>query len=338
MLVANSFDLWKKDTFFSAAEEVQQSADIMESAYRTWLRAKREGLIPEHLDELGRDLQRALGTAKWQLEEFEKAVHLSYRKHADDITITRHRQFVSALEDQISHVEVALKESFNVEDKKSLRWVDLDHENCEDFALFLSGIPGTSLKIDNESEKVEEAASTSYIKKTNLEKDCSVGLKVASKTHIPNHGKNLEVVTSRGSSSCLMELEKRKLSDMGDEILVQADKLTCNLRTMKFPDKNSLEIVIDSDDRQKKSLTQATPKEKGIKPSFWRSRCEQDPEAKGLLTQSKIINWVNQRFRGCYRSQRQQSVSPILPANSLRFMLALMLTFFLVVPFLLYSA
>lgn len=28
MLVANSFDLWQKDTFFAAAEEVQQSADM----------------------------------------------------------------------------------------------------------------------------------------------------------------------------------------------------------------------------------------------------------------------------------------------------------------------
>ncbi|XP_073155713.1 uncharacterized protein [Henckelia pumila] len=311
----------------------------MESAYRTWLRAKREGLIPEHLDELGRELQRALGTAKWQLEEFEKAVRVSYRKHADDITITRHRQFVSVLEDQISQVEVALKESFNVEEKKSLRWVDLDQENCEGFALFLSGIPGTSLKIEDECEKVEEAASSSYIQKKNyLEKDCSVGLEASSKTQIPNHGKNLEVITSRGSFGCLMELEKRKLNDMGNEISVQADKLTCNLRTMKFPDKNALEIVIDTDERQQNSLTQATPKEKGPKPSFWRARSEQDPEAKGWLTQSKIMNWVNQRFRGGYRSQRQQSVSPILPANSLRFMLALMLTFFLVVPFLLYSA
>lgn len=28
MLVANSFDLWRKDVFFSAAEEVQESADM----------------------------------------------------------------------------------------------------------------------------------------------------------------------------------------------------------------------------------------------------------------------------------------------------------------------
>lgn len=27
MMVANSFDLWQKDAFFSAAEEVQESAD-----------------------------------------------------------------------------------------------------------------------------------------------------------------------------------------------------------------------------------------------------------------------------------------------------------------------
>ncbi|MFQ6649507.1 hypothetical protein Gotur_023148, partial [Gossypium turneri] len=28
MTIANSFDLWKKDAFFSAAEEVQESADM----------------------------------------------------------------------------------------------------------------------------------------------------------------------------------------------------------------------------------------------------------------------------------------------------------------------
>jgi len=28
MMVANSFDLWQKDVFFSAAEEVQESADM----------------------------------------------------------------------------------------------------------------------------------------------------------------------------------------------------------------------------------------------------------------------------------------------------------------------
>jgi hypothetical protein len=39
----------------------------MESAYRVWTREKREGSESEDLDELSRELQTALGTAKWQV-------------------------------------------------------------------------------------------------------------------------------------------------------------------------------------------------------------------------------------------------------------------------------
>jgi hypothetical protein len=39
----------------------------MESAYRMWTREKREGSKPEDLDQLSRELQTALGTAKWQV-------------------------------------------------------------------------------------------------------------------------------------------------------------------------------------------------------------------------------------------------------------------------------
>ncbi|CAK9137973.1 unnamed protein product [Ilex paraguariensis] len=154
MLVANSFDLWQKDTSFSAAEEVQESADILESAYRAWLRERREGVAPQDLYELSRELQVALGTAKWQVEEFEKAVRLGYRNRADDITSTRHRQFAIAIENQISHVEAALKESFEDGCQQPLRWVTLDKEECDDLAAFLSGIPTTSRSVKNECAKL----------------------------------------------------------------------------------------------------------------------------------------------------------------------------------------
>lgn len=39
----------------------------MEFAYRTWVREIREGLSPDDLDELRREVQTALGTAKWQV-------------------------------------------------------------------------------------------------------------------------------------------------------------------------------------------------------------------------------------------------------------------------------
>ena len=37
MMVANSFDLWQKDAFFSAAEEVQESADMYVLFFPSWL-------------------------------------------------------------------------------------------------------------------------------------------------------------------------------------------------------------------------------------------------------------------------------------------------------------
>lgn len=39
----------------------------MESTYRAWDRMRKESLDADDLDELSRDLQTALGTAKWQV-------------------------------------------------------------------------------------------------------------------------------------------------------------------------------------------------------------------------------------------------------------------------------
>ena len=39
----------------------------MESAYRTWIHAKKDASSPWNSDELRRDLVTALGTAKWQV-------------------------------------------------------------------------------------------------------------------------------------------------------------------------------------------------------------------------------------------------------------------------------
>lgn len=47
----------------------------LESSYRTWVREKRETLSPEGLDELCRELQTALGTAKWQVHYFSCLSH-----------------------------------------------------------------------------------------------------------------------------------------------------------------------------------------------------------------------------------------------------------------------
>ncbi|XP_057721748.1 syntaxin-61-like [Arachis stenosperma] len=74
--MTSNFDRWEKDPFFEAAEEVQESADRLESAYRTWIRSTKDDCSVWNSVELRRDLNTALGTAKWQLDEFNRAVKL----------------------------------------------------------------------------------------------------------------------------------------------------------------------------------------------------------------------------------------------------------------------
>ncbi|KAL2520797.1 syntaxin [Forsythia ovata] len=144
--MAANFDRWEKDPFFSAAEEVQDSADRMESTYRTWIHAKKDSSGVWNSNELRRDLQTTLGTAKWQLEEFERAVNLSYTSSssADDAK-DRHGDFIHAIESQISKVESSLNESTVSQGKPPLPWVQLNEGERNELALFLSGPPSSSI-------------------------------------------------------------------------------------------------------------------------------------------------------------------------------------------------
>nr|CAB3482570.1 unnamed protein product [Digitaria exilis] len=66
MAAPGGLEQWQKDGFFQAAEEVQESADLMESIYRTWMRELSNDSGSEEVVDLRRELQTALGTAKWQ--------------------------------------------------------------------------------------------------------------------------------------------------------------------------------------------------------------------------------------------------------------------------------
>ncbi|XP_020576716.1 uncharacterized protein LOC110022226 [Phalaenopsis equestris] len=144
--MATAFDRWEKDPFFYAAEEVQESTDRMESAYRRWMQGRRGGMDSggewdAFVVELRREVHTALGTAKWQLEELEKAVRYSdHALAAGEATVTRHSDFVAAIRSKISMVEKALKESsLEKEEESGLAWVRLDEGERDELALFLSG-------------------------------------------------------------------------------------------------------------------------------------------------------------------------------------------------------
>ncbi|KAJ0254246.1 Syntaxin-6_N domain-containing protein [Hirschfeldia incana] len=230
MMVVNSFDLWQKDVFFSAAEEVQKSADIMESAYRLWIREKK--------DDIFKELQAALGTAKWQLEEFEKAVRLSHRQCGDDsTTTTRHKQFVAAIENQIHRVETSLQETYTENGKEPLRWVNLSEEERDDLAMFLSGSSLTSQSFSSES---------------------SIKSSVA------------EVTGNGNGSECVIDIQESVKPR-------NAEKTAGTRRTWSSPDFSSLRIIVPGDHHEQegeKLVTQieATPKVKGTKSILWIQR------------------------------------------------------------------
>ncbi|CAI8611188.1 unnamed protein product [Vicia faba] len=299
MLVANSFDLWRKDTFFSAAEEVQESADIMESAYRAWLRERRERSNTADLNELCRELQTALGTAKWQLEEFEKAVRLSYRHLGDDNRATRHRQFISAMESQISQVEVTLREFYIEEGKQPLRWVNLGEEERDDFAAFLSGTCEAFQSSKDECMDISPSTKISLVQKQVNKED--------------------KIVNANVNAFCSWDSSTNEKASM--------DVIAFN----KGRD-YAIEIKADEQRNELTRTIDANPKDKGIKPLFWKQKFEEYPQA------MRAVHMFNQLFGRIGLCQRKlQSPLRLRRGHSLKVTLALMIIIFLLVPFVFYS-
>ncbi|ESQ54183.1 hypothetical protein EUTSA_v10025801mg [Eutrema salsugineum] len=265
MMVANSFDLWQKDVFFSAAEEVQESADIMESAYRLWIKEKREGRETVDSDELCKELQAALSTAKWQLEEFERAVRLSHGHFRDDTTLTRHKQFVAAIEDQIHRVQSSLQEALSENGKQPLRWVDLNKEERDDLAMFLSGSSQTSESLNSDSINLRDSSTSSPAENP---------LGINSKREARCYG---------DSPECVIDIVERGSPENGNAIInVQAEKKAGTRRTWSSPNVPNISalrinVPVDADEEERKRLmslqVEATPKEKGSKPLFSLQRC-----------------------------------------------------------------
>lgn len=337
MLVANSFDLWRKDAFFSAAEEVQESADIMESAYRAWLRERRERSNPQELNELCRELQTALGTAKWQLEEFGKAVRLSYQHlGGDDNRATRHRQFISAIESQISQVEVSLRESYIEEGKQPLRWVNLDEEERDDLAAFLIGTSENLQSTKDECMDVSPSTKSSLKDKQLSKEDKNASVNAFRHWDSSTNEKaSLDGIPVNKDTVYGIEIKTDAISSNSDDIVSQTDRTTSTRKTWSPPSYGALRIVIPDEDEQRNKVmwtVDATPKEKGSRPLFWKQKFEEYPQA------MRAVHMFSQLFGRIGSCQRQfRSPVHLRYGCSLKVKLALMLTIFLIVPFVLYS-
>nr|VDC89544.1 unnamed protein product [Brassica oleracea] len=309
MMVAKSFDLWQKDVFFSAAEEVQQSADTMESACRLWIKEKREsGRVSVESDHLSNELQAALSTAKWQLEEFGRAVRLSHGRCRDDTTLTRHKQFVSAIENQIHRVQSALSEN----GEQPLRWVDLNKEERDDCwvrkrfrrgptkltskspkkktekllrqilfrnKLFLTkSFAEETRVIGQELEKSRYArrrAACSFRANFSFHNDLAMFLSGFSQTSesFSSESINLSRCCGERTPVCVIDIDDERGSP---ESASNRNGTRGTWSSPNVPDIRALRINVPLEEEENKrnvSQTEATPKEKGYKPLFWMQRC-----------------------------------------------------------------
>ncbi|KAF8754434.1 hypothetical protein HU200_011470 [Digitaria exilis] len=171
MAAPGGLEQWQKDGFFQAAEEVQESA--------------------------GFDL------VLFWLEQFERAVSSSNDKYSlEEGTVARRRQFIVAIEDQISRVEREINGSSIDNGKRGLNWVKLDDEERDDLVAFLSA----------PAEFFSQLNSTD------------------SSYHIPSRQKNVPIGMNDHEDAALIvkdihEVPSRQISSVKSDICGLADQL-----------------------------------------------------------------------------------------------------------------
>lgn len=208
-----------------------------------------------------------------QLEEFDKAVRLSYRPHSDDNTSTRHRQFISAIESQITQVEAALRESYIEEGKQPLRWVNLDEEERDDLAAFLSGTCQTTQSTNDEYMEVKQAKKEDKIVDINTFRNRDISASEKS---------SKDVISVNKDTDYLIEIKADAVSRSNDDLVSQTDRTTSTRKTWSPPNYGALKIVIADEGEQRDKPTRtvdATPKEKGFRNLFWKQKFEEYPQA-----------------------------------------------------------
>ncbi|TVU19613.1 hypothetical protein EJB05_35772, partial [Eragrostis curvula] len=143
--MAEGFGRWESDPLFPAAECVQDSADRMEGVYRLLLHERKvmqdadtKFHAPIHYE---RDVITALGTTKWQLEQFEREVNaaaFSDKSKSRENAILKFRQFIRAIAEQISQVEESV-ESLRTDSNRTPKHLYSSEYDGDGLASFLSG-------------------------------------------------------------------------------------------------------------------------------------------------------------------------------------------------------
>lgn len=217
------------------------------------------------------------------MEEFERAVRLSHGLGCDDNTTARHRQFIAAIGNQISHVEEALRESFNGEGKEPLQWVNLDQQECDDLALFLSGTSRTLQNVREDHVEFGHPMTDSPSENHYKRREMDFNLNAASNRDMPYGVKGFkDILTINKDATYVIELEAKEVPGTRDDMNCQADRTTGTRRTGNSPPGSWKIVIADEDEHSKKLVPsiEAIPKGKGSRAVFWKQRWGEHPYLK----------------------------------------------------------
>ena len=176
-----------------------------------------------------------------QLEEFERAVSLSHENYpSEENTITRHREFIAALRNKISHVEKAISDSLPEEGKQPLRWIQLDEEERDDFEIFLS-MPPQSLQGNKDNKYAEHESVRGFKETVTISKDAKYIVEVAAKEPFGNQ----------------------------DEVTMQEENSSSQRRAINSSDIGAWKIVIADEDDANKNLGEARAETHSRASTLW---------------------------------------------------------------------
>ncbi|KAF3786482.1 hypothetical protein EJ110_NYTH25281 [Nymphaea thermarum] len=249
----------------------------MESAYRIWERERKEGFAVDDSDELRKELHTALGTTKWQkidhfydvetnpsamvagqLEEFERAVKGCHQGRSAENMIARHKQFVAAIESQVSRIEKALRDSIAEEGKQPFRWVQLDKQEKDDLAAFLSGSPQNLRGMRHESIASTRSSTKEALKENQypilVVKEHTKSSFDAQGIPLCQHGLKEGAGTATSQDANVPKIANKEISRTADGVHSPEEKLDKPLKTCSSSDVGDWKIIIADEDAENNAL------------------------------------------------------------------------------------
>lgn len=243
-----------------------------------------------------------------------------------------HQQFIVAIESQISRVELALRESLEEEGKEPFRWVNLNADERDDLAMFLSGSHGDNFTKSGRHDYVNSSISSkmeNFCKSEDLDfAPCSCsssGVEANIKANgLTSSGDDI-VIDIGPVPSCGIEHTSIEALGTRADVYCETDKGSNTKRTRISPKFSTLRVIVPIGDDQMMALmptVEATPKEKGSRTSSY--------------LQFRAINCFNKLFMkgsSAMKSIRRSHGHSQL-TSSMRLVILLAASFFLLVLYL----